>query len=183
MLSSRPAEDSKKRELQKTEGKWRKKQQGHVFRKKASESKKWEDRNRQDGWKKKKICRLNFSTGVSWHETCMPLVSSNMFLCWCTHDSRTGGLHIHSHKHNLWCYACGSCPRIFRILCSLTQPVTGILSKVAVVGLVLFNPLWHSLETQVCTYPGISGSVINLENITSRRKLHLRPGRVCREED
>lgn len=79
-------------------------------------------------------------TGVWWHETHMPLVSSNLFLCWCTHDSKTGGLHVHSYKHNLWCCACGSCPRIFRILCSLTQPVTWILSN-----LVLFNPLWYSL--------------------------------------
>lgn len=77
-----------------------------------------------------------FSTGVSWHETRMPLVSSSLFL-W--NDSRTGGLHIHSYKHNLWCYACGSCPGIFRIPCCLTQPVTGILSNVVV------NPLWHSL--------------------------------------
>lgn len=78
-------------------------------------------------------------------ESHMPLVSSNLFLCWCTHDSRTGGLHVHSYKHNLWCYPCGSCPRIFRIFCSLTQPVIGILSNV-VMSLVLFNPLWHNLE-------------------------------------
>lgn len=40
MLPSRPAEDSKKRALQKAEGKQRKQQQGRVFGKKAHESKK-----------------------------------------------------------------------------------------------------------------------------------------------
>lgn len=95
--------------------------------------------------RRKKSADWNCGTGVWWHETHTPLVSSNLFLCWCTHDSKTGGLHVHSYKHNLWCCACGSCPRIFRILCSLTQPVTWILSNLVVLGLVLFNPLWYSL--------------------------------------
>lgn len=86
------------------------------------------------GERRKKSTDWTCSTGVSWHEIRMPLVSSNLFLCWCTHDSRTGGLHIHSYKHDLWHYACGFCPRILKILCSLTQPVTGILSNLVVVG-------------------------------------------------
>lgn len=59
----------------------------------------------------------------------------SVFLLMYLHDCRKGGLY--SYDYNLWCYACGSCPRIFRILWSLTQPGTGILSNLVGVGLQL----------------------------------------------
>lgn len=79
---------------------------------------------------------------MTWdlHAACM---LQSVFLLMYIHDCRKGGLY--SYDYNLWCYACGSCPRIFRILCSLTQPGTGILSNLVGVGLLLFNPMWYGL--------------------------------------